>query len=279
MKTPGRIQQAIDKARQQKGQPSPRTAVRSAMAAAESQIVEPTMPAFPEVPFDRSTCADNRILIWDDKSPPKTSADAAYRVLRTRLLHRVRTNNWSIIGVTSPGQGDGKSLTSLNLALSIAREGNNDVFLIDFDMRRSKICDYLGAAPPLDINEFLDGAGKPQNVFFSIGVPNLTLAGSITNSEDASELLASNRVEALLGYIQHVAPRPVIIIDLPPLLSTDDALIVAPKVDACLLVLAEGKTRRDSAAKALELLSEFDLAGIVLNRSTAMEEDYYSSSS
>ena len=276
MTTRGRIHEAIDKAREQRGNQQPRTTKRPIKAAAERNIVEKPMPAFPEVSFDHAKCSSNRLLVWDNAGASKSGSDAPYRVLRTRLLHRARTNEWAIIGVTSPGQGDGKSLTALNLALSIAREGNNDVFLIDFDMRRPKMCDYLGASSPLDITEFLAGAGHPQDVFFSIGVPNLTFAGSMTKSDQASELLASNRVEELLGYICHVAPRPLVIVDLPPLLATDDALIVAPKVDACLLVLAEGKTRRDSATKALELLSEYELAGIVLNRSSAMQEDYYS---
>jgi capsular exopolysaccharide synthesis family protein len=275
MTTRGRIHEAIDKAREERGKHHPHAAKRPAKSGMQGRIVNQPMPAFPEVPYDRSRCSSNRLLISDSTST-SDSSDAPYRVLRTRLLLRARANNWAIIGVTSPGQGEGKSLTALNLALSIAREGNNDVFLIDFDMRRPKICDYLGASSPLDINEFLAGAGTPQEVLFSIGIPNLTFAGSMKNCDQASELLASSRVEELLGYILSVAPRPLIITDLPPLLSTDDALIVAPKVDACLLVLAEGKTRRDSASKALELMSEFELAGIVLNRSTAMQEDYYS---
>jgi Mrp family chromosome partitioning ATPase len=114
-------------------------------------------------------------------------------------------------------------------------------------------------------------------VLFSIGVDNLTLAGTLTSTDNASELLASGRVEELFAHIRTVAPEPLVLVDLPPLLSTDDALVIAPKVDACLLVLAEGKSRRDGAAKALELLSEFKLAGIVLNRSHAVVKDYYSS--
>jgi protein-tyrosine kinase len=279
MTTRGRIHEAIDKAREERGKQHPHAAAANRSIAARSAIrrpiVDQPMPEFREVPFDRARCSNNRLLISDSTNSSAPS-DAPYRVLRTRLLHRARANQWSIIGITSPGQGDGKSLTALNLALSIAREGNNDVFLIDFDMRRPKMCGYMGASSPLDINEFLAGTGTPQQVIFSIGVPNLNFAGSMTNCDQASELLASNRVEELLEYILSVTPRPIIIVDLPPLLSTDDALIVASKVDACLLVLAEGKTRRDSAAKALDLLSEFELAGIVLNRSTAMQEDYYS---
>jgi Mrp family chromosome partitioning ATPase len=167
-------------------------------------------------------------------------------------------------------------LTAINVALSVATEANNEVFLIDFDMRRPKMCKYLGTAPPLEINEFLEGRGRPEDVLFSVGIDNLTLAGTTTSTFRASELLASQRVEELLEYIGRISDNPLIIIDIPPLLSTDDSLIVAVKIDACLLVLAEGKTRREGAAKALELLSEFDLAGIVLNRSKAMQDDYYS---
>jgi Mrp family chromosome partitioning ATPase len=105
----------------------------------------------------------------------------------------------------------------------------------------------------------------------------LTLAGTRTATDESSELLASGRVEELFQFIRNVAPEPLIIVDLPPLLSTDDALVVAPKVDACVLVVCEGKSRRDGAAKALELLSEFNLAGIVLNQSHTVVSDYYSS--
>src|SRR6185295_16963230 len=116
-------------------------------------------------------------------------------VLRTRILQRTRSNLWNTIGITSPGQGDGKSVTALNLALSLAREGNNNVFLIDLDMRNPKLCHYLGAVPPRDINDYFAGEAAPNEVLFSIGVDNLTLGGSLTSTDQASELLATGRVE------------------------------------------------------------------------------------
>lgn len=79
----------------------------------------------------------------------------------------------------------------------------------------------------------------------------------------------------LFSFIKSNASNAMILIDLPPLLSTDDALIMAARVDACLLVVSEGRSRRDAAAKALELLEDFNLAGIVLNRSKTMVTDYY----
>jgi capsular exopolysaccharide synthesis family protein len=236
-----------------------------------------SIPVFPEVPYNPVLCVENRILVPENTFASRSPGAAAYRVLRTRLLHRTRTNEWTKIGITSPAQGDGKSVTALNLAISVAREANNSVFLLDLDMRNPKMCKYLGTRPPIAIDDYLSGNSRPEQCLFSTGIENLTLAGSLTGTENASELLASQRIGALFDYICEVAYKPLILVDLPPLLSTDDALIVADKVDACLLVLSEGNSRRDHAAEALELLSEFNLAGILMNRSSAAVSEYYGS--
>jgi len=181
----------------------------------------------------------------------------------------------NIVLVTSAIPGEGKTFNALNLALSIAREGNSNVFLLDLDMRNPTLCNNLGVVPPVDMNEYLSGDGRPEDLLFSIGVDNLLLAGSVTSTNRASELLATRGVEKLFSYIRSIAPQPLVLVDLPPVLATDDALVVAPMIDACLLVLSEGRSRRDSAAEAIALLSEFTLAGIVLNRSRAAIKDYH----
>jgi capsular exopolysaccharide synthesis family protein len=273
----GRLQQALERARlRRQGDAADVAPAPAEPTAAERQSAIHSIQIFPAVPYDRDECAKNRVLVPDNDSTVHATGAAAFRVLRTRILQRTRSNDWTAVGVTSPGQGDGKSVTALNLAISIAREGNNNVFLIDLDMRNPKMCQYLGAAPHVEISDYLNGDARAEDLLFSIGIDHLTLAGTRTKTNEASELLASGRVEELFTYIRGIAKRPLIVVDLPPLLSTDDALIMAPKVDACLLVLAEGKSRRDSAAKALDLLSEFNLAGIVLNRSHAVVTDYYS---
>jgi Mrp family chromosome partitioning ATPase len=232
----------------------------------------PALSDIPVVPIDATLLEHNRILTSE---APRALGAAAYRMLRARLLQRARANDWRMIGVTSPGPGEGKSLTSINLALTIARERNNNVFLVDLDMRNPKIAHYLGATPPVEINALLAGQASAQQCLFSIGVENLLLAATRSSTDQSSELLASGRLEELVLYIKKIAPEPLIIADLPPLLSTDDALVVAPKVDAILLVVCEGMSRRDGAAKSLELLADFNLAGIVLNRSRAVVSDYY----
>jgi Mrp family chromosome partitioning ATPase len=89
-------------------------------------------------------------------------------------------------------------------------------------------------------------------------------------------LLASTRLEELLQYVRGRSPGALVIIDLPPVLSTDEALVVAPRTDAMYLVVSEGVTRRDGLARSVDMLSDFTVAGIILNRSTeVLGADYY----
>jgi protein-tyrosine kinase len=282
MAVKGALERALERAklrREHSGTDVARGAAAEIPATSDAGSVAPAavqpMPRFPVRRYDPARCSEARVLMPDSDERRNPSADAAYRMLRTRVLQRTRANRWASIGITSAGPGEGKSVTALNLALAIAREKNNHVFLIDLDMRNPKMCAYLGVVPPREITTYFTGQSAPQDVFFSIGIPNLWHAGGLTRTEQASEMLASGLVEDLFAYIRTIAPDPLILIDLPPILSTDDAIILAPLVDACLLVVAEGKSTRDGAIKALDLLAEFKLAGIVLNRTSATTKDYY----
>lgn len=270
----GSITEAIRKARELRLGALRAPMRRTSDQAPAEQPPLAEMPTFQQIPFDAATCRRNRIVLPDSKH--KRSGAAAYRMLRARVLQRARSNNWTTIGITSPGAGEGKSLTAINLAMTIAREQNNNVFLVDFDMRSPKLCRYLGVEAPTGIEQLLKRQAEPKDCLFSIGVGHLVLGGTNSITDQSSELLASTGPEDLFAYIKRIAPNPLILVDLPPLLSTDDALVLAPKVDACLLVVSEGKSRRDGTVKALELMSEFNLAGIILNRSSVMVSDYYS---
>jgi Mrp family chromosome partitioning ATPase len=111
-------------------------------------------------------------------------------------------------------------------------------------------------------------------LFFSVGGDNLLIAGNTSPAEHASELLAGSRFDELVETIKRGAVDPILLLDLPPVLVTDDALVVAPKIDAVMVVASEGLTDRLELAKALNLLSEFPLAGVVLNRTAETSPDY-----
>jgi protein-tyrosine kinase len=228
------------------------------------------------LPYDALVCGQNHIIVPDVEAAFALQARAPYRMLRALILQRCRANGWTSLGVTSPGPGEGKSVTALNLAISVAREGNYDVFLIDLDMRSPSTCRYLGVSPKIDIVSYFEGHAVARDVFFSIGIERLTIAGSSTSSDHSSELLANGKFEDLIEFVKQSASNPLIIIDLPPIVNTDDALVVAPKIDATVLIASQGRTRRDSLDRAIGLLTEHTLAGVILNKSQeTMGSDYY----
>lgn len=241
-------------------------------------VVSVPRPEFPELPFNLRICTEKHIIVPGIDEEMSQKASPSYRMLRTRLLQRCRNNRWSTLAITSPGPGEGKSVTSINLAISIAREGNHDVFLIDLDMRNPSVCRYLGITPKHDVTDFFSGNVAANDVFFGIGVERLTLAGGTLGTTHASELLATDHLEQLLAYIRSISSNSLVLIDLPPIVNTDDALIVAPRVDATVLVVSEGITKRDSLDRAIGLLADFKVAGVVLNRTNeSVGSEYYGS--
>jgi Mrp family chromosome partitioning ATPase len=229
------------------------------------------------VEFDTDACEKSHILLADGKRGDDAArADAAYRMLRGRVQHRIRASGWSCIGFTSPGPGEGKTITTLNLAICIAREKQRPVYLLDLDMRSPSVLSYLGVQAPRSLARYFSEDLTPEQVLFSTAIENLSIAGASEPVANASEMLATPRLEALLAYIRRRSPDGLIIVDLPPVMSTDEALVVAPRTDAMFVVASEGRTRRDGLKRTLDLLSDFTVAGIILNRSSEdVGGDYY----
>jgi protein-tyrosine kinase len=240
----------------------------------QAEAIDPAARIVPlAVTVDSVLCRERRVLLkGSDES--ESAAVAAYRMLRTRLLHRARAKDWRVIAVTSAGPNDGKTLTVVNLALSMAREKSREIVLLDLDMRNPSVCRVLGVHPPHELRDYLERGEHLRQLFFSVGSDNLLIAGSTRPTHHASELLASTRFEELLGTLRQGAVDPLVLIDLPPVLLTDDALVIAPKVDAILLVASEGVTGRAGFVKAMDVLSEFPIAGVCLNRAAETTSGY-----
>lgn len=279
------IERAIEKLKNSGGLPDQDSRLRARAREAVSRSAKssplPPPPAqrlsFPPVSLDPSVLERNRIIDPSPTAPRTQPGQASFRILRSRLLNRIRAEGWKTIAVTSPGPGEGKTLVSINLALSMSREGASDVFLLDLDMRNPSVCRYLGVSPRREIADYFQGSCTPEELFFSAGSERLSIAGGTISTDLASEYVASQKFEDLLAYIQGVAYNPVILIDLPPMLASDEAIVLAPRVDALTLVIAEGRTDRDGLERTRQMLEGHTLAGIVLNRSSdrLSGNDYY----
>src|SRR5579864_8391283 len=142
---------------------------------------------FAGIEIDAATCEKNRILLGAPSGRSDSQALDSYRILRTRVRRRIATQDMTSIGFFSMGAGEGKSLTSLNLALAFAREKRQNVFLLDLDLRSPSICRKLGVAPKMEIGSYLSNPASPAELFFTIGVDNLAVAAGTTSHENSSE--------------------------------------------------------------------------------------------
>ncbi len=200
----------------------------------------------------------------------------AYKILRTRLLRRLTAEHWDWIAVTSTKAGEGKTLTSINLAVALAQEPNTHVCLVDLDLPRPQVAAQMGIRCERGLGEYLLGEAEVLQVIYSCGAPNLLVIPNSRPFEYSSEMLTSPRMLELLRVIETELPRHIVIFDMPPLVS-DDALAFAPRVDGVLLVVAEGQTERAAVEKSKELLAEMNLIGVVLNQSSERDDapSYY----
>jgi protein-tyrosine kinase len=204
------------------------------------------------------------------------SALRAYKILRTRLLHRLAAQQWHSLAVTSAAAGEGKTLTSINLAMALSQEPNTRVCLVDLDLQRPQLAAHMGLRCERGLSDYLLGAAEAPEVMYACGSQSLIVIPNTQAFDHSSEMLASARMVELLKVINAEMPRHLVIFDMPPL-TADDVLTFAPRVDGVLLVVAEGRTERAALARAKELIAEMNLLGVVLNCSAARDDgtSYY----
>jgi capsular exopolysaccharide synthesis family protein len=241
-------------------------------AAAPQPLPENFVPVqYRPAPVDPQAMERNRVLL----RVPDVGISRAYKILRTRVLHRLAANNWFTLGITGTMAGEGKSLTSVNLALALAQDVNTSVFLVDLDLQRPQLGNYLGMSYEHGLTDYLTGQVELDQIIYDIGVKRLAVIPNASSVENSSELLGSPRMAEFLTALEAQIPRRVIVFDMPPLLVTDDVLAFAPRVDTFLLVVSQGQTARRTLANAKEVLAEVNLMGVVLNRSTERNDSPY----
>lgn len=199
----------------------------------------------------------------------------AYRMLRTRTLRSMEDHGWHSLAITSPGAGEGKSLTAINLGLSMAREINRTVLLVDLDLRRPGLHKFFGIDVEHGISDYLRGDIDLNDLLVNPSVDRFVLLPGCGRVENSSELLASPKMRALSDELARRYPDRVVIYDLPPALAVDDALAFSPLVDAFMLVVEEGRTQSDEIVAVYDILAGSNIVGTVLNKASESQGHYY----
>lgn len=236
-----------------------------------TEATEALWGVLPEAPLKPARLRRNRIVTLEKNDP----AHMAYDMLRTRILQRFRSEGWRRLALTSPAPGCGKTLTSLNLAFSVARQRRLRVLILDFDLRRPRLASLLGLRPPVCVSRYLLGE-EPVERSFARLAPNLAAGLAAGPLRHSTELLQDEGSLEALVALEHALAPDLVIYDLPPLLASDDASAFLEHVDGGLLVAAAGETplaEIDLCARQLTSLTS-DL-GVVLNKSAFMPRRYY----
>ncbi|MDX9875894.1 MAG: CpsD/CapB family tyrosine-protein kinase [Spongiibacteraceae bacterium] len=189
-----------------------------------------------------------------------------YRQLRTQVLRRMREKQWRTLAVTSPNSHAGKTLTALNLAISISREVNQTVLLVDLDLRNPTVMQKLGIQAEFGLMDCLEKRCELKDVLVNPGFERLVVLPSLPGTSHRSEILSSPTMTTLLQEIVNRYDSRIVVFDLPALLDDDDALAFTPFVDALMLVVEDGSSSRGDIERALLLMQGTPLLGTVLNK-------------
>jgi capsular exopolysaccharide synthesis family protein len=181
---------------------------------------------------------------------PRSPVSEAYRTLRTNLSFSGLDKPIRTLVVTSPAPDEGKSTTVANLAVTIAQGGRRTI-LVDCDLRRPALHTLFDCqAEPGLTNLLLEEDGRPA--LQQTQVEGLQLLSSGPLPPNPADLLGSQKMDKVIASLAGAAD--MVLFDAPPVIAVTDAAVLGAKVDGVLLVISAGKTRREHAERAKEML-------------------------
>jgi len=252
-------------------------AIRMGSSRADGQQLDDAAGTAPEAPralqylapLDRLRLRERRVVFPDDPG----AAPLAYRMLRTQLLQQAATHRLKTIGVVSALDGEGATLTALNLALSLAAEPGQSVVLADLNLRRPALAALLGLNAGAGLEQYFRGGLDLYEIATGLmGVDGLVVVPTRAPLGASTESLAGPRSRALLASLRELAGPGLVLLDLPAALLSDDVLAIAPLLDGVVMVASARRTRRDDFARVDQMLGGVRVVGTVLNRSDQAEK-------
>ncbi len=260
-----KIKKALEKAKKERdknlGKPlAVGKKVPTAQIAREDQITYTQTQKFTA---SQDVLSTNRIFNGTENS----EIVAAYKLLRTQLLQKMNENQWNALALTSPSSGAGCSLTSINLAINLAMEVRHTVLLVDFNLRKPGLHKLFGFEPKYGLSDYLLHNTSLEEILVNPGYEGVVMLPGNQPLLNSSETLSSPKLVQLVEELKNRYPSRIVLFDLPPILTSDDALAFSPYADAFLLILEEGKTKKTELENSLRLLKDVEVIGTVLNKS------------
>ena len=200
---------------------------------------------------------------------PRSAAAEAYRTLRTNLTFTALDNPIETLVVTSSAPDKDKSLVLANLAVIMA-QGERRTILVDADLRRPGLHEIFGVENDRGLTSVIvEEQLLDDPPLLDVGVTNLWLMPAGPLPPNPADILGSRKMERVIALLK--ARADIVLFDAAPVISVTDAVVLGTKVDGVLLVISAGRTRREHALRAKELLEKVHVrvVGAVLNDAPA----------
>jgi capsular exopolysaccharide synthesis family protein len=194
---------------------------------------------------------------------PHSDAAERYRTIRARISHREDTTPIRTMMVTSPGAGEGKSITAANLALTMAQELQRRVVLVDADFRGSSLHALFGLDGAPGLADVLAGDAALDEAMIYMPDYRLTIIPAGRTPQFPTELLASAAMRRVADSLRDRFDRTIV--DTPAVMPLADAGTFGPLADGVLMIVRAGVTLRPALDRALSAFDEEKVLGVILN--------------
>ncbi|SCZ55877.1 P-loop NTPase family protein [Thiohalomonas denitrificans] len=203
-----------------------------------------------------------------------------YRMLKRRVRsnlenERINPRARNMVMITSALPGEGKTFNALNLAISLSKEMDHTVLLVDTDLVKRSLSNVLGLRDSPGLVDVLSGRSSMPEVLKWSDIPKLAVLPAGSYEPQAVELLSSDRMRELAGEIATRYSNRIVLFDAPPLLATSHAAVLSSLMGQVLFVVAQGTTPQQAVKEGVDLLSPNPLAGFVFNMASGTFDSYY----
>lgn len=189
------------------------------------------------------------------------------KILRTQILNKLSELNGNSVLVTSSKPKEGKTFTSVNLAVSLAQEVNCTTLLVDTDLRQPSIDKVFGFDNAKGITDYLLRNAEIPDLLINPGIPKLTILPAGSPLPNSTELLGAPRMQSLVKEMKSRYSDRILVFDSSSLLASADPLVFSRYIDGVLLIVESENTTDEDLNRALELLEDRPLLGVVWNKS------------
>lgn len=195
---------------------------------------------------------DPRIISFYD---PNSSVTEQYRILRTNIQAISSKHPIKAITITSSTHREGKTITAINLAISMAHDLNKkQVLLIDGDLRRAGISKYLGFNSKVGLSDLITNGTSIDEALLNIGIDNFTILPAGKIPPNPAELLGSVKMKNLIGILK--TKYDYIIIDTPPIIPVTDSGVIGAQTDGVIIVIQAERTQKGVVEHGESLLKQ-----------------------